>query len=117
MNADRVHDPAHRVVVQLLGVVGGLFLGKQIGILSAVYLAKRARIAALPAGASWRQIYGVAVLCGIGFTMSLFIGELAFEKGARVALHDQRPPRERGITWSSVNSPAGNILPQNWQVL
>ena len=60
-----------------LGIVGGL-LGKQIGILSEVYLAKKARIAVLPAGASWRQIYGVAVLCGIGFTISLFIGLLAF---------------------------------------
>src|SRR5262245_26580742 len=51
---------------------------QQFAILSAVYLAKKARIAALPAGASWRQIYGVAVLCGIGFTISLFIGSLAF---------------------------------------
>jgi NhaA family Na+:H+ antiporter len=61
-----------------LGIIGGLFLGKQVGVLAAVYLAKQAGVAALPAGASWRHIYGVAVLCGIGFTMSLFIGLLAF---------------------------------------
>jgi NhaA family Na+:H+ antiporter len=61
-----------------LGIIGGLFLGKQAGILASVYLAKHAGIAALPAGVSWRQIYGVALLCGIGFTMSLFIGLLAF---------------------------------------
>lgn len=61
-----------------LGIVGGLFLGKQTGILASVFLAKRAGIAALPAGATRRQIYGVALLCGIGFTMSLFIGLLAF---------------------------------------
>lgn len=61
-----------------LGIVAGLFLGKQVGIVTSVYLAKKARIAPLPTGASWRQIYGVATLCGIGFTMSLFIGLLAF---------------------------------------
>jgi NhaA family Na+:H+ antiporter len=61
-----------------LGVVAGLFLGKQIGIVASVYIAGRAGLAQLPAGASWRQIYGVATLCGIGFTMSLFIGLLAF---------------------------------------
>jgi NhaA family Na+:H+ antiporter len=68
-----------------LGVIGGLFLGKQTGILASVFLAKRAGIAALPAGANWRQIYGVALLCGIGFTMSLFIGLLAFSDPEREA--------------------------------
>ena len=52
-----------------LGIIGGLFLGKQVGVCAAVYLAKQAGVAALPARASWRQIYGVAALCGIGFTM------------------------------------------------
>jgi NhaA family Na+:H+ antiporter len=66
-----------------LGIIGGLVLGKQIGILAAVALAQWAGIAALPAGASRRQIYGVALLCGIGFTMSLFIGLLAFSDAER----------------------------------
>jgi Na+:H+ antiporter, NhaA family len=61
-----------------LGIIGGLFLGKQIGVLAAVFLARLAKVGALPARASWRHIYGVAALCGIGFTMSLFIGLLAF---------------------------------------
>lgn len=61
-----------------LGIIGGLFLGKQIGVLAAVFLARQAKVGALPARASWRHIYGVAALCGIGFTMSLFIGLLAF---------------------------------------
>lgn len=62
-----------------LGVAVGLFLGKQIGVMGAVVLARMAGIAQLPLGASWGQVYGVALLCGIGFTMSLFIGLLAFE--------------------------------------
>jgi NhaA family Na+:H+ antiporter len=61
-----------------LGIAAGLFIGKQIGVLAAVFLARKAKVGALPAGASWRHIYGVAALCGIGFTMSLFIGSLAF---------------------------------------
>jgi NhaA family Na+:H+ antiporter len=61
-----------------LGIAAGLFFGKQIGIMGSILIARRTGIAHLPAGASWRQMYGVALLCGIGFTMSLFIGLLAF---------------------------------------
>ena len=69
-----------------MGIIAGLFLGKQFGVLAAVYLAKQAGIAVLPKGATWGQIYGVAVLCGIGFTMSLFIGLLAFDDPAKEAV-------------------------------
>jgi NhaA family Na+:H+ antiporter len=61
-----------------LAVALGLFAGKQAGIFGAVRLSVRFGWAARPRGASWLQIYGVALLCGIGFTMSLFIGTLAF---------------------------------------
>ena len=61
-----------------LAIALGLFLGKQIGIFVSVWVSVKLGIAAKPAEASWTQIYGVALLCGIGFTMSLFIGGLAF---------------------------------------
>jgi NhaA family Na+:H+ antiporter len=61
-----------------LGIAAGLFAGKQIGIFGAVWLAVRFGLAGKLRGATWLQIYGVAMLCGIGFTMSLFIGALAF---------------------------------------
>lgn len=63
----------------VLGVVAGLFVGKQVGIFGACWLAVKLKIASLPKGATWLQLYGVTLLCGIGFTMSLFIGTLAFE--------------------------------------
>jgi Na+:H+ antiporter, NhaA family len=62
-----------------LGVGLGLVLGKCVGVFGSVWLMVRLGLAARPAGASWVQILGVALLCGIGFTMSLFIGGLAFE--------------------------------------
>ncbi len=70
--------PASLLAPITLGVALGLFLGKQVGVMLAVWIAVRLRLAPLPAGASWYQLYGVAVLTGIGFTMSLFIGALAF---------------------------------------
>jgi NhaA family Na+:H+ antiporter len=64
-----------------LGIILGLFFGKQFGVFGMVLLARLLRIAKLPENTTWGQIYGVALLCGIGFTMSLFIGTLAFEHG------------------------------------
>jgi|SRR5690554_1043841 len=61
-----------------LGIAAGLFLGKQLGIFAAVWLAVRSGFAARPRGATWLQIYAISIICGIGFTMSLFIGGLAF---------------------------------------
>lgn len=61
-----------------LGIAAGLFFGKQAGIFGSVWLAVRFGIAGKLRGATWLQVYGVAMLCGIGFTMSLFIGGLAF---------------------------------------
>ena len=62
-----------------LGVALGLFLGKQLGVFGVAFGLIKLSWARLPGGASFAQLYGVAVLCGVGFTMSLFIGALAFQ--------------------------------------
>ena len=63
-----------------LAVGAGLVIGKQLGIFGSIVLADRLGFAPRPAGASWAQVWGTAMLCGIGFTMSLFIGALAFPR-------------------------------------
>ena len=75
MNVAALVDPV------FLGIAVGLFVGKQVGVFGLSWLAIRLRLGAMPAGGTWRQLYGVCILTGIGFTMSLFIGGLAFPDG------------------------------------
>jgi NhaA family Na+:H+ antiporter len=68
-----------------LGIALGLFIGKQVGVMTFVFAACRCGLARLPSGVTWAQVYGVSILAGIGFTMSLFIGTLAFADPANAA--------------------------------
>ena len=90
-----------------VGIAVGLFLGKQLGVFGVVWLAVKLGLASLPKGSNWLSIYGVALLTGIGFTMSLFIGSLAFERGA----FDQLAATRVGVlTGSILSATAGYIL-------
>lgn len=73
-----------------LGIALGLFIGKQIGIFTFCWLALKTKLAVMPKGMTLTRLYGVAALCGIGFTMSLFIGSLAFEETTVDLLFDER---------------------------
>ncbi|MBT8115118.1 MAG: Na+/H+ antiporter NhaA, partial [Arenicella sp.] len=72
------------------GIALGLFFGKQIGIFGLCALAIKLKLCGMPSGMNWRSLYGTAALCGIGFTMSLFIGSLAFEETGVDLLFDER---------------------------
>jgi len=63
------------------GIAAGLFIGNQVGVFGFSWLAIKSGLAKMPQDISWMQLYGVALLCGIGFTMSLFVASLAFEQG------------------------------------
>jgi len=65
-----------------LGIAAGLFIGKQLGIFGFCWIAIKMGFAKLPAGSTWGSLWGVSILCGVGFTMSLFVGSLAFESTA-----------------------------------
>lgn len=73
-----------------LGIAVALFVGKQVGIFGLCWLAIKLKFANLPQGMSWTTLYGTAALCGIGFTMSLFVGSLAFEETGVNNLFDER---------------------------
>ena len=73
-----------------IGIALGLFAGKQIGIFGACWLCIKLKLTSLPNGMNWTRLYGSATLCGVGFTMSLFIGSLAFEETGVNLLFDER---------------------------
>lgn len=69
-----------------LGIIVGLFIGKQLGIFGFSYIAVKMKLASLPEGVNWKNLYGAGILAGIGFTMSLFIAGLAFNDPALLDL-------------------------------
>jgi NhaA family Na+:H+ antiporter len=73
-----------------MGIALGLILGKQAGVFGLCWLVIKLKLTYLPSGMSWKSLYGVAALCGVGFTMSLFIGSLAFEETGANLLFDER---------------------------
>jgi len=73
-----------------LGIAAGLLLGKTLGVFGLTWLAVKTRIASLPKEANWGHVLGVSILCGIGFTMSLFVGSLAFEPGVSAYAGEDR---------------------------
>ena len=89
-----------------LGIAAGLFLGKQLGVFASVWIMVKLGLARLPEGTNWTAIYGVALLTGIGFTMSLFIGSLAFERGQ----FDYLAATRVGVLAGSIASAAAGYL-------
>jgi NhaA family Na+:H+ antiporter len=89
-----------------LGIALGMFLGKQAGVFGFSWAAIKLKLGTLPERIGWASLYGLAVLCGIGFTMSLFISSLAFEKvGSGLAVDDRL-----GILVGSLSSAAAGYL-------
>jgi NhaA family Na+:H+ antiporter len=73
-----------------VGIALGLFLGKQLGVFGLSFVAIKMKIAQLPTGVNFKKLYGASILCGIGFTMSLFVGGLAFHKNGMQVDFDER---------------------------
>lgn len=73
-----------------LGITLGLFVGKQVGVFGMCWIAIKLKLTDMPEGMNWVSMYGTGILCGIGFTMSLFIGSLAFESTGIDMIFDER---------------------------
>lgn len=73
-----------------IGIIVGLVIGKQVGVFGFCYIAIKLGLAKLPENVNWKLLYGVAMLCGVGFTMSLFIGSLAFDQGGGNIVYQDR---------------------------
>jgi NhaA family Na+:H+ antiporter len=95
-----------------LGIAAGLLIGKQVGVFGFTWLAVRLGLGRLPEGAGWLSLYGVAALCGIGFTMSLFISSLAAEQIGTAMMVDNR----LGILGGSLLSAVIGYLVLAWSL-
>lgn len=99
-----------------LGIIAGLFIGKQLGIFASGWITIKLKLAKLPKDITWAQFYGVALLCGVGFTMSLFIGGLAYPEDVK---EYARLVRVGVLTGSALSGICGylllRILPVNKQ--
>jgi NhaA family Na+:H+ antiporter len=87
-----------------LGIALGLFVGKQVGVFGFCWFAVKSKLTRLPKDISWSSLYGTAALCGVGFTMSLFIGSLAFEEIGGKILLDEFFDERLGIILGSLAS-------------
>jgi NhaA family Na+:H+ antiporter len=96
----------HLLAPITLGVLFGLFIGKQIGVFGAVFFAVVMGFGRKPTGATWLEIYGVSLLCGVGFTMSLFIAALAFPDADIAAQNQVR----LGVVLASMLSAGAGML-------
>jgi NhaA family Na+:H+ antiporter len=98
--------PGNMLAPLPLGIAAGLFLGKQLGIVGFSWLGVRLGLASLPSGVRWLEFYGMAMLCGIGFTMSLFVASLAQENAGVEAFAGAR----LGVLAGSLLSALGGYL-------
>ena len=95
-----------------MGIAAGLFIGKQLGIFGACWLAIKLKLAQLPTGVGFWELYGVAILGGIGFTMSLFISSLAFQQEGEALVTNDR----LGILVGSILSAVIGYLVLKWRL-